>query len=414
MVLAPAAAAGEDGGAPSWTERPLPGWLSLGGELRGRVDWNPDEGGAGVGQTRLRFDTTVEPVRWVRFHFQGQDSRTRSFDGSYGPSNAFDVRHVHVEAGRADGKWRARAGRQELAIGDERLVGADADWDPLGPVFDAVRLWVGPKRARFDVFTGFLVKQGERRPDPFDGADRISGASVRFELGDGSGRLEPYALRKNRRETLDLMGRPGRRDVLTTGVRAVGRLPRDLDYNVEMAAQRGRVAADRISSWAGHWELAWAPMGSKSGPRLSFEYNFASGDADPSDGRHGTFDDLYPAGFNRYGISDPFAWRNIRYPGVGIELPVSRQWTLLAGYRDCFLVDVRDGLYGGGDEFLFRNAAATGSRIGSHVLFSAAFTPSARWRVHAGYGQFFKGTYLRQSGYDASLRSMYVLTSFTF
>ena len=420
MASLPIVLAGGADGAPVEEEgalaaaSALPRWLKLGGELRGRVDWNTDEGGGGVGLTRLRFNATVAPTRWVRFHFQGQDARARRFDATYGPGNAFDVRHGYVEAGRAGGYWQGRAGRQELAIGDERLVGADADWDPLGPVFDAVRLRFGPKRVRLDVFTGFLVKQGERRPDPFDREDHISGGSARFELGDGDTFVEPYALRKNRRETLDLMGRPGRRDVVTTGVRAVGRLPRDLDYNVEMAVQGGRVAADRISAWAGHWEVTWAPMGRESGPRLSFEYNFASGDPDPSDGRHGTFDDLYPAGFNKYGIADPFAWRNIRYPGLGVELPVSRRWTFSGGYRDCSLANVRDGIYGGGDEYLFRNASATGTRIGSQVLFSAAYTPSERWRVHTGYGQFFKGAYLRQSGYEAGLRTVYLLTSFTF
>ena len=388
-------------------------WLSVSGELRGRVEWSSGESG-GVNLTRLRFGATVEPVRWVRFHFQGQDARALTLNGRSAPGNAVDVRHGYVEFGHPEGFWHGRAGRQALAIGDERLVGADAECDPLGPVFDAVRFGFGPTKARLDVFSGFLVKQGHGRPDPFDRSDQISGVAAQFRVYEGGRVFEPYTLWKRRRDTVDLMGRPGRRNVVTMGVRAAGRAPRKLDYNVEMAAQRGRVVGDRISAWAGHWELTSMPLGGESGPRLSFEFNFASGDANPGDGRHDTFDDLYPAGFNKYGICDPFAWRNIRYPGVGVEWPMAKRWTLSGGYRNYWIADARDGLYAGGDDYLFRNASATRTRIGSQAFFSAAYARSERWRVQAGYGQLFKGEYLRESEYEGASQTVYMLTSFTF
>jgi len=51
------------------------------------------------------------------------------------------------------------------------------------------------------------------------------------------------------------------------------RFPAPLDYSVEMALQGGRQEA--IRAWAGR------------------------------DGRHTTFDDAYPAGYNKYGMADP-------------------------------------------------------------------------------------------------------------
>src|SRR4030042_949473 len=82
------------------------------------------------------------------------------------------------------------------------------------------------------------------------------------------------------------------RDVAPQGLRGQGNLPRNLDYNVEMALQRGHVVGDNISAWGGHWEAGWKPLGRGVGPRLGLEYNFASGDADPGDARHGSFDDF--------------------------------------------------------------------------------------------------------------------------
>jgi hypothetical protein len=39
---------------------------------------------------------------------------------------------------------------------------------------------------------------------------------------------------------------------------------------------------------------------------------------------------------------------------------------------------------------------------------------SERWRVYAGYGHLFPGSYLRQSGCSSALRTVYLLSSFTF
>ena len=189
-----------------------------------------------------------------------------------------------------------------------------------------MRLAFAGKRFRIAAFTGFRVEPARRWLDILDKKSRISGISAPIQT-HGDGVLEPYLLWKRGGDTLDLRERPGHRDVATPGLLARGDLPRGLDYSVEVAIQRGHVVLDRVSAWGGHWEIGWKPLGKDLGPRLGFEYNFASGDNDPADGGHHTFDDLYPAGFNKYGITDPFAWRNIRYPAAGVDLPLSRRWT---------------------------------------------------------------------------------------
>ena len=397
----------------------LPAWLKLGVELRGRAESNNAFDSASSDQlylNRFRLNALVQPAPWVRFFFQGQDARVFSpgsgQDHEY-LRNTFDLRQAYVDFGRAEEGWQLRAGRQELAVGDERLVGADNYWDCFGQAFDAVRLGFAGAKFRVDAFTGFRVQPARRRLDPFDTASRMSGLSVRFKTR-GEGVLEPYLLWKRGGDTLDLLEHSGHRDVLTPGVRAQGTLPHSLDYNVEMALQRGHVVDEGISAWAGHWELGWKPLGEEFKLRLGLEYNYASGDKNPSDGSHGTFDDLYPAGFNKYGMADPIAWRNIRYPAIGVEMPVTRRWTIYGGYRLFRLASIRDGLYPGGDQYLVRNLAATEAEVGSHVLVSARYAGSDHWRVYGGYGYLFPGAYLRQSGYLTALRTSYLLFSFTF
>ena len=395
----------------------LPSWLKLGVELRGRAESSTAFDSASEDRfylNRLRLDVAVEPVTWVRFFFQGQDARAFSLDG--GPhedlQNTLDLRQAYVDFGRPEGGWHLKAGRQELAVGDERLVAADNYWDCFGQSFDAVGMGFEGARVSVDAFTGFRVQPSRQRIDAFDTGSRISGLTAQFKTR-GEGVLEPYILWKRGSDTLDLMEHPGHRDVLTPGVLAKGALPHSLDYNVEMAFQRGHVVADSISAWAGHWELGWKPLGREFGLRLGIEYNFASGDKDPANGTHGTFDDLYPAGYNKYGMQDPIAWRNIRYPAIGVEMPVTKRWTMYGGYRLFRLATIHDGLYPGGDEYLVRNPAATDTQVGSQALVSAGYSRS-HWRVYGGYGYFFAGAYLRQSGYPAALRTAYLLSSLTF
>ena len=107
-------------------------------------------------------------------------------------------------------------------------------------------------------------------------------------------------------------------------------------------------------------------------------------------------------------MPDPIAWRNIRYPAVGIEMPVTRRWTTYAGYRHFQLASVHDGLYPGGDRYMVRNPEATSTDVGAHMLVSAAYTHSAHWRLYAGYGYIFPGAYVRQSGCPTPLRTTYL------
>lgn len=416
-------AAGESGSAahPRVSNgKALPSWLRLGGELRGRAEFTVDtvqDRDERLYLNRLRFHVAVEPAPWARLVFEGQDARAYSLRSGLRfeeQHDSLDVRRGYAELGQPEAGWRLRAGRQEVAVGDERLVGADTDWGAFGQTFDALRLSFAHEAWHLDAFTGFRVEPTRRRPDRADRTNRVSGVTLRLHTGPGGGVLEPYFLWKRGGDTVDLMQHRGHRDVVALGLRLQGDLPRSLDYIVEMAAERGHVVGDRVSAWAGHWEVGWMPLGKERGPRLGFEYNVASGDGDPEDGWHHSFDDLYPAGFNQYGISDPFAWRNIRYPGVSADIPLTRRWTLYGGWRSYWLATIQDGLYPGGDKYLVRNPAATSSHIGSQVFFSAGYARSARWQVHAGYGHLWEGRFLCQSGYRSALTTIYLLSSFRF
>ena len=124
--------------------------------------------------------------------------------------------------------------------------------------------------------------------------------------------MEPYAIFRRDENLASELGPRGTLQQTTAGVRIAGKLPARLDYGVEMAAQRGSLAQDDVSAWAGHWQIRESLPG-KGAVKLISEYNFASGDGNPTDGVRGTFDQLYPTGHDKLGLSDQVGWRNIHH-----------------------------------------------------------------------------------------------------
>jgi hypothetical protein len=396
-----------------------PSWLKWGVEFRGRleapsaVSFEPDA----MDQfylSRLRVSAGFEPASWLRFYVQAQEARARGFSDTAAIDSVahhLDSRQAYADLGRAGGAWGARLGRQELAFGDERLVGADSYWDALGQSFDAVRLTYTRPGLRVDGFGAFVVTaicQGLARPST---GNLLYGLYASFDKGPRGSVVEPYLFLKSNRRACDGVGPLGDRDVFTYGARTTGELPGRLDYNVEMALQGGHEAEQSIGAWAGHWEVGIRPFRPDSAPRLAAEYNYASGDNRPGDGRHTTFDDLYPAGYNKCGAADPFAWRNLRSLSGGADWNFRERWRLSLGYRGLWLASIRDGLYTKGDSCLARNAEASGDHVGNQASIMATWELSKNWQFHFGYARFFPGSFLTDSSLPGRLSTPFIMVN---
>jgi len=92
--------------------------------------------------------------------------------------------------------------------------------------------------------------------------------------------------------------------------------------------RRGCTAGDLVGSgdqFAGHW-IVGKTIGGPWKVRVAEEYNAASGDASPNDGRRQTFDQLYPTGHDKLGLADQVGWKNIRDLRSIVELTPYRGW----------------------------------------------------------------------------------------
>jgi len=399
----------------------LPAWLRVRGEFRERV-----EGFQGSGfvegrddeyaLSRVRLNAAITPSKSFSFQANVQDARVAR--KQIGPTTApfrgpFDLRAAFADVGDAKAHVAFRLGRQELAFGEQRLLGHLA-WVNTGRTWDAARVILRAKAFQADVFGGSLVRS---LPDEFDksgNGNRLAGvyATTSKLVPQASG--EPFVFWRrdvNLRSELSTIGNLSQ---TTVGVRVAGKMPARLDYGVEMAMQRGSLAADSVDAWAGHWQIRESLPGSGA-IKLTSEYNFATGDEDATDGTRHTFDQLYPTGHDKLGLADQVGWKNVHHLREGVEFTPIAATPISLNYHSWWLAEKADGLYSSSGALLARVAGgAADSHVGQEVdiQVSRALTPQIQ--VAGGYAHIFAGAFLKQATPGASYSYPYVMVTYVF
>lgn len=404
--------------ADSSTQPILPHWIKIGGELRGRA-----EGTTGIGFKEGADDAyflehawlnvTIAPVEKLRFFVEGQDARVFGYDQGPRPTNmqnTADFRQAWVQYGGDQG-WRVRAGRQELIFGEQRLVGSSA-WGNVGRTFDALRVGYQSGTKRFDWFASSVVKPVSGQFDHWATNNKFSGFYGSLEIHKAT--VEPYWLWKSNSHVRDELGAWGDLDIYTWGVRTVGHLPRRFDYNVETAFQTGHAAGDAVRAWGGHWVLGYTVSDDDRAPRLLFEYNYATGDRNPGDGKQGTFDSLYPSSHDKWGLADRVGWRNIHDVVGGAVWKPNRQMRFGFNYHAFWLADLHDAFYSQQGTVIARNSKASSGRIGDEIDLQFLWLATRHVQGGAGWAHIIPGPYLIESGKSAAFSYPYVYWTYRF
>lgn len=350
-------------------------------------------------------------------------------------SDAFNLHQAYFTVGNhKEFPVSLKAGRQEMIYGEERLIGAYG-WNNIGRSFDAAKVRWQNEFFAADFFSGHPVIPEDGRFDVDNTHDWFSGVYA-TSLKIPTTILDVYFLSRNAsREAINTepspqFGQPTARDIYTVGGRLKSK-PGELgnvDYSLEGAFQFGDFAATATSArltqraymfvaQAGYTFADWWAT-----PRLGAEFDYSSGDDNPNDNTHGTFDNLFPTNHKFYGSLDFTALQNIQDAGLSLTLkPTPRMSVAIIGNL-LWLADTHDYFYSvtgaprttGG----YGQHPTYDSFVGSELTAIAGYAVTRYAQLEVGYGHFFTGTYVDQSlagvGGSRDASYVYIQTSINF
>ncbi len=367
--------------------------------------------------TRVRVGVEGRPAGWFRVFLEGQDAQAMGLRADPDPplfEDTLDLRQAYVEFfDRRRQGWGVRLGRQELVFGEERLIGA-FNWGNTARTFDALRLFYARPQMRVDLFVSSVVVIRDGAFNRHEEGANLHGLYGSFQNLVPQGTVEGYVLWRTRPRVRSERGQVGDADVFTWGTRWVGSVVGGLQYGMELAGQRGDWAGDAVRAWALHLRLGHRWRGQVS-PHLLVEYNRASGDRDPQDGRQQTFDQLFPTNHDKYGIADQVGWRNMHNLRVGMGLELSRRVRGQLDYHSFWLVQKRDALYGAGGVPIARiPAGARSGHIGQELDLDFRVTLSQTLSLAAGLAHIWPGGFLKEATPGAPMTWAYTMLSWRF
>lgn len=428
LLCAPAIAlAGSGADSPGWNtwriDDALPDWISLAAEHRTRYEFLDDEFRSGTrGDREILVLRTLVHGRlrladglWIGAEVQ--DSRAEvNGDTPLNTTivNAVELLRAYVEWTREDvfgGTIAAQAGRITMDLGSRRFVarnryrntingfsGIDVGWESSAGT-ELGAFWMLPVRRqpnRLDQLRDNEIQDDEEDFDlQFWGVHAASALPV---LGRG----EVFFLGLREQDEPDRRTR--KRELYTTGFRLF-RVPERsrFDYTLETALQFGRSRATATAGRLDHFahfhhaeigytfDCAWTP-------RLVLQYDFASGDGDPTDGDNNRFDTLFGArrfDFGPTGIYGPFARSNLNTPGVRLQLKPARSVTSFLAVRSFWLADRSD---------TWTTAGVRDARGKSGSYLGTQFEMRLRWellpgnlRLETGYAHLFDGDFIENA-----------------
>ena len=366
--------------------------------------------------TQLRVNATWNAATRATVFVEVQDARILGEEGiNQGATpNIFadelDLHQGYLQVGLSSGQLPVdlTVGRQKFNLGAQRLV-SSLEWVNTARVWDGVRLDVGRADERtLNAFASRLVPvnpqelnwhdlTGNRMFDSyFYGAYFTDSGLIQ------GGRLEAYWLFRHQAEADDEVQTFGERLTATRGA---------WDAELEGAAQFGRWGDVRHRGSMLHSALGYTAV-DLNASRFGVAYNFGSGDGDPNDGTHSTFDNLYPLNHAFYGYMDFFAPQNLHDIEATFDTGFGGGFAARVAYQVFWLVqEDTDAWYNAGAGVVRQATQDVASHVGTEIdiTLRRSFWQE-RVAVEGGYGRLLTGGYVRSTGPNADADFFYLQT----
>ncbi len=423
--------------AGDWINKKLPDAIKADLQVRYRLEYRSDfdfneskDDNDAYNLYRTRLNLKFTPIKQLYLFTQAQDARiTHSQFIDKSPyENFMDTRQLYLNyedevqfEPLSMNKVSLRAGRQEFAYGAERLIGG-FNWSNVAQTFDGGKIGFHfiPLHLQVDFFGGdkTSIKSPREADDLFDGSskDRMyayyATAKPYKDLI-----VENYLIRRKTGKNISFgPSGSGAVDEFTFG----GRLLKPassghFDYELETAGQWGDFNDKDVRAAMAVGIIGYT-IKHRFAPRFAFEYDYGTGDSNPTDGTRRTFDNLYPTNHPFYGFMDLFSIQNLNDYRYQASFKPHSKWKLQSDYHLLFLDTPKDSFYSAG-RAVTRTASASLSdvnpHVGDEVDLTAEYKATPWLNMLFGYSHFFAGKYLQETGANDDADFFYLQTQFT-
>ena len=386
-------------------DQQLPSWIGFGLEERFRYEGMLNQSfklndNDNYLLNRWRFLMQIKPTSWLRIVGQMQDARAWFQQPPLQPpnTNRFDLKLAYAEFGDPEHQWiSVRVGRQ--LINYNNTIIANSEWRDQARSYDAVVANLHVDRFHLGIFAASVVIPLDEGISHHQEGNNIYGMYGAIDnLIAPTSTFEPFVLwRVDPSVSVETAGKSttGHESEQAYGVRWKGLAASNFDYSAEGIIERGSDGDNAIRAWGTTDGIAYRFASAPSKPRAFTQYDYASGDKNPHDEVHGTFDTMYPTAHDRFGICDQFGWQNIQAVRAGATIEPHNRWSVTAQYLDYWLVSATDSLYNTSGGSIVRNTLGTaGTHIGQELDAYTWYEINRHVNLGVGVGHIFPGHFL--------------------
>ena len=366
-----------------------------------------------LGQFRAGFD--YRPSKRVHMALWMQNSEVwdralpdsvfynKNFDTAHNPNkDRWELWDAYLEIkGIFDIPLTFKGGRQRIFYGDNRIFGP-GQWGNTGRwIWDATKLSYKFKGGFVDAYYGRTLLH---EPSKFSLNHRHGFESVgfysRFELPKSFFNvvLEPFFMTRddehNRYNGEDR--RTGDLNSYCVGLRSYRKNIKGFDYDLTYLIQRGDFAHDDIEAYGYHLLLAYTFKKVRLKPRISIEYSFGSGDSNPNDGEHNTFDGAFGARDKMYGRMNLFHWKNIEDAQINLEIKPKKWFCLMVGFHRFWLAEDEDAWYLNPQDYRDKTGRS-GNEVGVELDVVACCDLPRGHQIQLGFGHFWPDEFAKKN-----------------
>ena len=388
----------------------LPRWLQFGLDERFRAEGYSGNGfkpnsSASYLLNRFRFGMILQPATWLKVVVQVQDARSFLQAPPLGPPNnvRWDLKTAYVQFGDSEKQpVTLTVGRQLLDYNSTII--ANSEWRNQARSYDAVVANLHVDRFRAAVFAAAVVNPQLDGITHHQEGNNIYGAYGWITRVLPNSSIEPFVLWRVAPSVAveDSKFKTGRLDEQAYGFRIRGRSISNFDYRYELVLERGSAGSNDIQAWGTTAGLGYTIARAAWKPRFFAGYDYASGDKNPADGIHGTFDTMYPKAHERFGIEDLFVWQNIEAGRAGATINPRRRWSVTAQYLDLWLATAKDAAYNSSGGVILRDSIGkSGRHVGQEFDAYAWYEINREVHVGAGIGHLLPGEFIDKAGKGA-------------